>query len=317
MEEAFLIQFGDQLRSLFCSILLYSTPSNPLKFWESHREKLAEDWMKAHGKLEAINMVLEWLENRLAFSEISLKALGLPGPDTTFNVENGTIIAEELNYDKIALQNKTKAELEMMNKEQKLFFGTVLESINKKEGGIFFLDAPGGTGKTFVLNTLLSAVRSDGYVALATAISAVASKLLSNGSTVHSKLKVPIQIKENSFCSFSKRDETGKLLLQTKLLIIDEVSMGHKYMYEAIDRTLRELTNIDRPFGNIIVVFAGDWRQCLPVIPNGSEGQIVDACLKFSYLWKYVKVFHLTENMRIKLSGSKETETFSNCSAWA
>ena len=33
MEEAFLIQFGDQLRSLFCSILLYSTPSNPLKFW--------------------------------------------------------------------------------------------------------------------------------------------------------------------------------------------------------------------------------------------------------------------------------------------
>ena len=122
MEEAFLIQFGDQLRSLFCSILLYSTPSNPLKFWESHREKLAEDWMKAHGKLEAINMVLDWLENRLAFSEISLKALGLPGPDTTFNVENGTIIAEELNYDKIALQNKTKAELEMMNKEQKLFF---------------------------------------------------------------------------------------------------------------------------------------------------------------------------------------------------
>ena len=225
---------------------------------------------------------------------------------------NEIIILEELNYDKVNEQNKARLALEKMNKDQENFFKLVMEAINKNEGGIFFLDAPGGTGKTFVLNALLSAIRSDGFVALATAISAVASKLLSNGSTVHSKLKVPIQIKESSLCSFSKRDATGKLLLQTKLLIIDEVSMGHKHMYEAIDRSLRELTNIDRPFGNKIVVFSGDWRQCLPVIPNGSEGQIVDACLKFSYLWKSVQVFHLTENMRIKISGSKEAEMFSN-----
>jgi hypothetical protein len=88
--------------------------------------------------------------------------------------------------------------------------------------------------------------------------------------------------------------------------------MGHKHVYEAIDRTLRELTNIDKPLGNIIVVFAGDWRQCLPIIPNGSEGQIVDACLKFSYLWKYVNVFYLKENMRIKISDSEEAKQFSD-----
>ena len=81
---------------------------------------------------------------------------------------------------------------------------------------MFFLDAPGGTGKTFVLNALLSAVRSDGHVALGTAISAVASKLLDNGSTVHSKLKVPIKITDTSFCNISKADGTGKVLLQTK-----------------------------------------------------------------------------------------------------
>ena len=77
--------------------------------------------------------------------------------------------------------------------------------------------APGGTGKTFVLNALLSAVRSDGHIALGTAISAVASKLLKNGTTVHSRLKVPIQIKETSTCHFSQSDATGKLLLRTKL----------------------------------------------------------------------------------------------------
>ena len=82
-------------------------------------------------------------------------------------------------------------------------------------------------------------------------------------------------------------------------------------MYEAIDKTLRELLEIDKPFGNIVIVFSGDWRQCLPIIPKGSEAQIVDACLKYSYLWKYVKVFNLEENMRIKLSGSEEAKQFS------
>ena len=37
----------------------------------------------------------------------------------------------------------------------------------------------------------------------------------------------------------------------------------------------------------------------------GGEGQIVNACLKFSYLWKYIKVFNLRENMRVKLSKSQ------------
>ena len=73
--------------------------------------------------------------------------------------------------------------------------------------------------------------------------------------------------------------------------------MGHKHIYEAIDRTLRELKDKDAPFGNITVVFSGDWRQCLPVVVHGSECQICDACFKFSYLWKYVQVYQLTENM--------------------
>ena len=96
----------------------------------------------------------------------------------------------------------------------------MLEAISMDDGRIFCLDAPGGTGNTFVLNTLLSAVRSDGFFALGTAISAVASKLLVNGSTGHLRLKVKIQIQENSFCYFTKRNSSGNLLLQGKLIII-------------------------------------------------------------------------------------------------
>ena len=87
--------------------------------------------------------------------------------------------------------------------------------------------------------------------------------------------------------------------------------MGHKHIYEAIDRTLREIKQNEAPFGNLTVVFSGDWRQCLPVIVHGSEGQVCDACLKFSPLWKFVKVYHLTENMSVKLSGTTEAQEFS------
>ena len=87
--------------------------------------------------------------------------------------------------------------------------------------------------------------------------------------------------------------------------------MGHKHVYEAIDRSVRELTEIDSPFGNKTIVFARDWRQCLPIIKRGGEGQIVDACLKYSYLGIYFKVHKLTENMRVKMSGSLEARDFS------
>ena len=99
----------------------------------------------------------------------------------------------------------------------------------------------GGTGKTFTISCLLSYVRAKGGIALATALSAVASKLMEGGSTLHSKLKVPINISKDSICSFNKNTTVGKLMQQAILLVIDEVSMGHKHIYEAVDRSLREV----------------------------------------------------------------------------
>ena len=99
----------------------------------------------------------------------------------------------------------------------------------------------GGTGKTFTISCLLSYVRAKGGIALATALSAVASKLMEGGSTLHSKLNVPINISKESICSFNKNMAIGKLMQLAILLVIDEVSMGHKHIYEAVDRSLREV----------------------------------------------------------------------------
>lgn len=103
--------------------------------------------------------------------------------------------------------------------------------------------------------------------------------------------------------------------------------MGHRFIYEAIDRldilgwiylqtydlfrSLQKVRGNGKPFGGLCVVFSGDWRQTLPIIPGGSEAQIVRACLKFSPIWSSVTIHHLVDNMRVQLSGSAEVEQHS------
>ena len=48
---------------------------------------------------------------------------------------------------------------------------------------MLFFDAPGGTGKTFLINLILAKLRSEGNIALATASSGIAATLLTGGRT--------------------------------------------------------------------------------------------------------------------------------------
>ncbi|XP_019197928.1 PREDICTED: uncharacterized protein LOC109191727 [Ipomoea nil] len=69
-------------------------------------------------------------------------------------------------------------------------------------------------------------------------------------------------------------------------------------------------------FGGKTVVFGGDFRQILPVIPKGIRQDIVGASKNSSYLWRSCKVFRLTKNLRLRSVQSsieaKEIEEFAN-----
>ena len=55
-------------------------------------------------------------------------------------------------------------------------------------------------------------------------------------------------------------------------MMIDEATMLDRYQLEAMDRTLRDLmSNPDVPFGGKVVILAGDFRQCLPVVPGANR----------------------------------------------
>ena len=97
-----------------------------------------------------------------------------------------------------------------MNDQPKYFYHTVLNSmystnIDHNQSNIFFLDALGGTGKTFVMETLLASIRSKGDIAIACAFSGIAALLLEGGRTLHSRFKLPLEIHEGSVSNISRR----------------------------------------------------------------------------------------------------------------
>ena len=55
-----------------------------------------------------------------------------------------------------------------------------------------------------------------------------------------------------------------------------------------------------------MVLHSGDWKQTLPIVPNGQRADIVDASFKSSYLWDHVELLQLTENMHIKHAGDED-----------
>ena len=66
---------------------------------------------------------------------------------------------------------------------------------------MFFLYGYGGTGKIFMCKTLVVALRSKGDIVLTFASSGIASLLLPNGITAHSKFSIPVPTLENSTCN--------------------------------------------------------------------------------------------------------------------
>ncbi len=84
------------------------------------------------------------------------------------------------------------------------------------------------------------------------------------------------------------------------MIVWDEAPMKHKFAFEALDSTLQDLTKIKTPFGGKSLVCGGDFRQILPVIPDGTPEKICEAALNASHLWQHFEIFRLTKNMRVQ-----------------
>ena len=180
-----------------------------------------------------------------------------------------------------------------LNIEQRNFYQAVLASVTNEDEFTFFLQIGGGCGKTYVFNLIASTICSRGQIVLYVASIGIASLLLPGGHTAYSHFKIPIPCHEQSVCNIKKDDLTNQLILRASLIIWDEAASHHPYVVESVHHILRDLMNLDGPFGSITT----DFRQTLPAIQNGIRAQIVPAALTHSYLWAQMRVHQLHHNM--------------------
>ncbi|XP_014776932.1 ATP-dependent DNA helicase pif1 [Octopus bimaculoides] len=218
----------------------------------------------------------------------------------------------ELSHDADGLAEYLRVNEPKLLPDQRLVYETVIRAIEKQAGSVFFLDAPGGTGKSFVTQLILAEIRREKQIALAVASSGIAATLLPGGRTAHSAFKLPLDLvrAEVPTCNIGKNSEEAEVLRQYHLIVWDECTMTNKGAFEPLDRSLKGIKDSTASMGDVTLLLSGDFRQTLPVIPKGSRADEVRACLKSSTLWPQVKTLSQSTNMRAHLLGDSTSAAF-------
>ncbi|UYV81818.1 hypothetical protein LAZ67_20002585 [Cordylochernes scorpioides] len=323
LSEAASQSFPEQIRELFAILLTTCNPSNPQNLWEKYRESMSEDVLikarRANPTLDInfssdiFNEALLLLQNKcLAINDRTLSQLGLQSPERCQPTILNRELMREKNYNIEQLRRFVDSKKPLLVEDQREAYNSIMDCINKQQGGIIFLDAPGGTGKTFLINLLLAEVRSKNAIALAIASSGIAATLIAGGRTAHSMLKLPLNIANEQYptCNISSTSGQAQVLKSCIIIVWDECTMAHKHSLEALDRTLRDLKGNNKLMGGILLFLAGDFRQTLPVIPRSTPADEINACLKASVLWKHIKNITLRTNLRVQVLGEHSAQNF-------
>ncbi|CAN1780534.1 ATP-dependent DNA helicase pif1 [Linum perenne] len=317
---------GRKMRRIFATMLAFSQVSNTKELWERNWELLSEDILYNQRRLlnrphlvlsvdEIKELCLQEIQKFLQNIGTSLENFqGMPVPHTNLSTTSNSLLSDELHWNEEEMRNMFHTNHDKLNAEQKLAFDMITTAAHEQNGRCFFVEGPGGTGKTFLWKVISAKLRSEGKIVLCVATSGIAALLMEGGRTAHSRFHIQIKLTETSTCDVFHGTEVVELIQQTSLIIWDEAPMAHKYCMEALDRTLRDLrqdhskNKAERPFGGISIVFGGDFRQILPVIKKGSRSEITGASLKKSYLWDHLTHIKLSQNMRLMRSNSSHPE---------
>lgn len=194
-----------QIRTLFAIILTTCFPSNPIDLWNKfktymiedilHRERTSTNNTMLEISDEMTNEALILLENNcLRINNKTLAQVGMVSPNRSGNEENDQDFRRETGYSLNGLKTFLSINEPQLQAEQRVVYNIIMDAVMLENGGLFFLDAPGGTGKTFLITLLLAKIRSQKNIALAVASSGIAATLLDGGKTAHAALKLPLNI---------------------------------------------------------------------------------------------------------------------------
>jgi energy-coupling factor transporter ATP-binding protein EcfA2 len=165
-----------------------------------------------------------------------------------------------------------------LSTEQRRVFETVLR------GDSVFFTGSGGCGKSYLLKKIISALPPD--TTAVTASTGIAACHI-GGVTLHHFLGIgridpgvagAAQVAVNKI---KKNFEKSSILRKTKTIIIDEISLVDKNLFELMHELLTGIRVTPSPFGGVQLVLCGDFLQLPPV----GDSKSVKFCFQ-SKLWR-------------------------------
>ncbi|GKC15518.1 ATP-dependent DNA helicase PIF1-like protein [Tanacetum coccineum] len=175
LSEATIFSFPPALRRLFATILTFCSPGDVRKLWDDHYEALSEDYCyRIRNAAQVRNNVLHDIRGFLRSLGKDLSDFDLLELNTEVDSDSFNVREVEDEYAIVVDEEHLRARY-CLNANQKAAYDEIIRYVNNNDYGVFFIDGPGGTGKTYMYNALLAEVCSYGSVALATTSSGAAA----------------------------------------------------------------------------------------------------------------------------------------------
>ncbi|XP_073153788.1 uncharacterized protein [Henckelia pumila] len=205
------------------------------------------------------------------------------------------IIEDEISFQ---ILDEDLISIQKLNPEQKMAFDIIIQSVMHHDSKLFFIDGPGGTGKTFLYRSILAYLRKEGKIIIEVETFGIAATLLPRGRTAHSRLKIPLTPTTYSLCKIKKQSDLAELIGRASAIVWDEAPMANRYTFESVNKTFQDIMKNVLPFGGKTMVFGGNFRQVLPVVKRGSIREQVASSISRSTFWNCVNIIRLQQNMR-------------------
>ena len=273
----------DELRRQFACLLVHCRPTNGITIFEMFKPELCGCDESQLSDEQCTLWALEAYCNELGRT---LHEFGFQLPEVQM------LINYPENYHELHCHNRDVAYSRFSN-EQHAAAAQIYQAIAAGHGGIFYIQASGGCGKTFWANGVCAALRAEGIVPVVVAASALAATILNGGRTAHSVFGIPIHVDESSWCMSEPAARSD--VVNSPVVFWDECSMVHVDVANCVNRSLRDWMGNTALFGGKVVVFMGDFQQLLPVVRGGSGEK---ATLMTADWWNKVQILHFTQNYR-------------------
>lgn len=141
-----------------------------------------------------------------------------------------------------------------------------------QRGENIFMTGPGGCGKSYLIKHMIKHSKDPIHTQVCAMTGCAAVLLECGATTLHSWAGIGLckNVEDHMIITrISMNKYKRKKWKQTNILIIDEVSMMSKRLFELLDQIGKKIRNNSKPFGGIQVIFSGDFYQLPPIGDRG------------------------------------------------